>query len=64
MLSYTTATDLNLIQIKLNAVKTGQSTPVTTENLEAKYPRLFDGIGKLKVPMQPNLPFQYFKRNS
>ena len=48
LLSYTTAADLNLIQIKLNAVKTGQSTPATTENLEAKYPKLFDGIGKLK----------------
>eukprot|EP00795_Rhopilema_esculentum_P015552 gene15552-6817_t len=48
LLSYTTAADLNLIQIKLNAVKTGQSTPATTENLEATYPKLFDGIGKLK----------------
>eukprot|EP00795_Rhopilema_esculentum_P001944 gene1944-17482_t len=48
LLSYTTAADLNLIQIRLNAVKTGQSTPATTENLEAKYPKLFDGIGKLK----------------
>ncbi|XP_065064108.1 uncharacterized protein LOC135690472, partial [Rhopilema esculentum] len=48
LLSYTTAADLNLIQIRLNAVKTGQSTPATTENLEANYPKLFDGIGKLK----------------
>ena len=48
LLSYTTAADLNLIQIKLSAVKTGQSTPATTENPEAKYPKLFDGIGMLK----------------
>eukprot|EP00795_Rhopilema_esculentum_P009947 gene9947-18560_t len=48
LLSYTTAADLNLIQIKLNPVKTGRSTPATTENLEAKYPELFDGIGKPK----------------
>ena len=47
-MSYKTASALDLIQIKVNKVHAKQSKPVTLQDLEDRYPAIFNGIGKLK----------------
>ena len=44
LLSYTTATTLNLIKIQLNHVDYGQTAPIFVEDLQALYPNLFNEI--------------------
>ena len=48
LMSYKTASALDLIHIKVNQVHTKQSKPVTLQDLEDRYPAIFNGIGKLK----------------
>jgi len=45
LLSYKTASDLLLITLNINAVN---NCPLTSESVAARYPKIFDGIGKLK----------------
>ena len=46
LLSFGTASELGLIELNLNVIKSSQ--PVTIERLEKDHPQLFEGIGKLK----------------
>ena len=46
-MSYKTATELGLLQINVNSINKAEEV-VTIEDLENKYPQLFNGVGKLK----------------
>ena len=45
LLSYKTTSDLLLITLNINAVN---NFPLTSKSVAARYPKIFDGIGKLK----------------
>jgi hypothetical protein len=48
LLSYNTASELDLVKVDVNAVRSAEQDDITVEKLEAKYPQLFCGVGKLK----------------
>ena len=48
LLSYKTASALDLIRVEINTVQKNDNVLVTVDDLEQKYPSLFCGIGKLK----------------
>lgn len=45
LLSFKVASDLSLLTLHINTV---QGCPLTSEYVAARYPQIFDGIGKLK----------------
>ena len=47
-MSYKAASALVLIHVNINKFQTKQSKPVTLEDLEDRYPAIFNGIRKLK----------------
>ena len=48
LMSYKTASALDLVRVEINTVQKNDNVLVTVDDLEQKYPSLFRGIGKLK----------------